>query len=96
MTPLEALAAGVPSVLLDTPVAHEACGSHALYVEPGDLPATTGALERLLFDDKTRAQLLTSSLHTLARFAPGRAGRETLRVIEAAADTVQLKSPEHP
>jgi len=96
MTPLEALAAGVPSVLLDTPVAREACGSHALYVEAGDLAATTDALECLLFDQTTHAQLMASSLHTLARFAPGRAGRETLRVIEAAADTVQLKSPEHP
>ena len=94
MTPLEALAAGVPSVLLDTPVAREACGGHALYVAPGDLSGTTSAIERVLFDDETRARLLTSSLHTLARFAPGRAGRETLAVLEAAADTVQLKSPE--
>ena len=35
LTPLEALAAGVPPVLLDTPVARESCGSAALYVQPG-------------------------------------------------------------
>src|SRR6185503_15691176 len=37
MTPLEALAAGVPPVLLDTPVAHESCGEAALYVSLNDL-----------------------------------------------------------
>ena len=32
LTPLEALAAGVPPVLLDTPVARESCGDAAVYV----------------------------------------------------------------
>jgi glycosyltransferase involved in cell wall biosynthesis len=32
LTPLEALAAGVPVVLLDTPVAHEVCGDAAVFV----------------------------------------------------------------
>ena len=35
LTPLEALAAGVPPVLLDTPVARESCGDAALYVPVG-------------------------------------------------------------
>ncbi len=35
LTPLEALAAGVPPVLLDTPVARESCGDAALYVPAG-------------------------------------------------------------
>ena len=85
LTPLEALSAGVPPVLLDTPVAHETCGSAALYVRLNDLPGTTAALERLLFDEPTRAQLLTSAVHTLAKYGPGRAGRATMSVIEAAA-----------
>ena len=32
LTPLEALAAGVPVVLLDTPVAREVCGDAAVFV----------------------------------------------------------------
>ena len=32
LTPLEAMAAGVPPLLLDTPVARESCGDAALYV----------------------------------------------------------------
>ena len=41
LTPLEALAAGVPVVLLDTPVAREVCGDAALYVANGDIASTT-------------------------------------------------------
>ncbi|PYQ81941.1 MAG: hypothetical protein DMG03_18795, partial [Acidobacteria bacterium] len=41
LTPLEALAAGVPPLLLDTAVAREGCGDAALYVPLGDLPRTT-------------------------------------------------------
>ncbi|HEV3141712.1 MAG TPA: glycosyltransferase family 1 protein [Vicinamibacterales bacterium] len=85
MTPLEALSAGVPSVLLDTPVARETCGSTALYVALNDLTATTEALQRLLFDAETRNRLLNARVHTLARYGPGRAGRDTLSVIENAA-----------
>ena len=47
LTPLEALAAGVPPVLLDTPVARESCGDAALYVPAGDhRRRSTRALER--------------------------------------------------
>ena len=56
LTPLEALAAGVPSVLLDTRGGARECGEAALYVRCGDIAATTRALERLLFDPATRAQ----------------------------------------
>ena len=43
LTPLEALAAGVPAVLLDTPVARESCGDAALYSARGDV---AGVAER--------------------------------------------------
>jgi glycosyltransferase involved in cell wall biosynthesis len=89
LTPLEALATGVPSVLVDTPVARETCGDAALYVPVNDRNRTTEALEQLLFDDGVRAQLLMSAVHTLARYGPGRAGRQTLSVIETAADTLK-------
>src|SRR5688500_14062203 len=35
LTPLEALAQGVPTIMLDTPVAREVYGDAALYVQPG-------------------------------------------------------------
>lgn len=82
LTPLEALAAGVPSVLLDTAVARETCGEAALFVRCGDIAATTRALERLLFDPATRARILEAAPSVLARYSWPRAARDTLAVIE--------------
>jgi glycosyltransferase involved in cell wall biosynthesis len=85
LTPLEALARGVPPLLLDTPVARESCGSAALYAGLGDRRGTTAALERLLFDDTTRMRLLASAPHELAKFDWRRAAGATLDVLERAA-----------
>jgi glycosyltransferase involved in cell wall biosynthesis len=85
LTPLEALDAGVPPVLLDTAVARESCGDAALYVERGDIAATTHALERLLFDDSTRQRLLAAAPAVLARYSWPRAARDTLAVLEGCA-----------
>jgi glycosyltransferase involved in cell wall biosynthesis len=87
MTPLEALAAGAPSVLLDTPVARESCGEAALYVELGSLATIAQALERLLFDEETRARLLSAAPGVLAKYSWPRAARETLAVLEQSAAT---------
>jgi glycosyltransferase involved in cell wall biosynthesis len=84
LTPLEALAAGLPPVLLDTPVACESCGAAALYVPLGDLHATTRSLDRVLFDAETRARILGAAPAVLARYQWPRAADETLRVIERA------------
>lgn len=84
LTPLEALAAGVPSLLLDTAVARESCGDAALYVSLGDVRAIASALERLLYDEPTRRTLLTRAPTVLDRYDWARAARETLRVLEAA------------
>ena len=49
--PLEALGAGVPSVLFDTEVAREVYGEAAVYVRVGDIAGITSALDGLLFDE---------------------------------------------
>jgi len=84
LTPLEALAVGIPSVLLDTPVAREACGSAALYVPMGDIAATSAALETLLYDEAMRATLLGAAPAVLSRFDWTRAAAETLSILEHA------------
>ena len=84
LTPLEALAAGVPPVLLDTPVARESCGHAALYVPVGDPAATTRALESLLFDEDARRRILAAAPAELAKYDWPRAARETLAVLETA------------
>jgi glycosyltransferase involved in cell wall biosynthesis len=85
LTPLEALAAGVPPVLLDTLVARESCGAAALYVPRADLAATTNALERLLFDERTRAEILGAAPAALARYRWPRAAADTLTLLERVA-----------
>jgi len=85
MTPLEALGAGIPPVVFDTAVARESCGDAALYVPMGDRATLVRALDRILFDEDTRAGILAAAPATLAKYSWPRAGRETLAVIEAAA-----------
>ena len=84
LTPLEALAAGIPLVLLDTDVARESCGNAAVYVAARDLPATTRALESMLFDEVARRRILAAAPAALAKYSWPRAARETLAVIETA------------
>lgn len=84
LTPLEALTAGVPPVLLDTPVARESCGDAALYVPASDVPAITRALEAMLFDEAVRQRVLAAAPRELAKYRWPRAARETLAVIETA------------
>jgi glycosyltransferase involved in cell wall biosynthesis len=85
LTPLEALAAGVPPVLLDTPVARESCGGAALYVERGDIAGTARALEQLLFDDGMRQELLAAAPHAIARYRWPEAARDTLDLLERSS-----------
>lgn len=85
LTPLEALAAGVPPVLLDTPVARESCGDAGLYVRGDDIAAITRALETVLFDEPTRARLLAAAPAALARYEWPRAARHTLALLELSA-----------
>jgi glycosyltransferase involved in cell wall biosynthesis len=84
LTPLEALAAGVPPILLDTAVARESCGDAAVYVPMGDLRATTAALESVLFNETERRRILAAAPAELAKYSWPRAARETLAVLEAA------------
>ena len=84
LTPLEALAAGIPSLLLDTPVARESCGEAALYVPLGAIDAAAAELERLLYDDATRRSLLMAAQASLARYDWPTAARDTLAVLEEA------------
>jgi glycosyltransferase involved in cell wall biosynthesis len=85
MTPLEALANGIPPVVLDTPVARESLMDAAVYVPlNGDVPAIVRALETALYDDEARTRMLTAAPAALARYQWPRAGRETLAILEQA------------
>ena len=87
MTPLEALAVGIPPIVLDTPVAHETCGEAALFVPVDDERGITRALETALFDEAARARVLAAAPAVLAKYSWVRAARETLDVIENAGSS---------
>jgi glycosyltransferase involved in cell wall biosynthesis len=95
LTPLEAMAAGVPSVVLDTPVAREVYGDAAVYVPPDDVHAAADALQRLLTSADARADVLSHAPGVLSRYSWETAATETLQHIEriAAPDHVEEPGP---
>lgn len=85
MTPLEALAAGVPVVLLDTEVAREIYGPAAIYVERPDPEHIAAALERALFDEQERTRVLAAASVQLERYSWRECAQRTLQVLLACA-----------
>lgn len=82
LPPLEALSAGVPTVVLDTPVAREVYGPAAIYVKRGDVDGTAAIIRRLLTMPATAVPTLTEAPPILARYSWDRAASETLAEIE--------------
>jgi alpha-1,3-rhamnosyl/mannosyltransferase len=87
LTPLEALAAGVPIVVLDTNVAREIYGPAAIYVPRPDGAAVEAALERVLAHGAERARILEATPQVLARYSWDECARRTLQVLLASAGT---------
>jgi glycosyltransferase involved in cell wall biosynthesis len=86
LTPLEALAAGVPPVLLDTPVARETAGAAAIYVPAsGGNDAIAGAIVTALTDQSTRRELLARGPAVLDKYHWTSTAAQTLAAIEGAA-----------
>lgn len=85
MTPLDALAAGVPPVVLDTEVAREIYGPAALFVERPEADVIHDALRRALFDDDARGRILEAAPRQLARYSWQECGHRTLQVLLASA-----------
>jgi glycosyltransferase involved in cell wall biosynthesis len=69
LTPLEALSAGTPIVVLDTPVAREIYGDAAAFVPRGDIAATADALQRLLTNREEAIAQLSRAASVLARYS---------------------------
>jgi alpha-1,3-rhamnosyl/mannosyltransferase len=82
--PLEAIAHGVPVVLLDTDVTREIYGSGALLVQPD--PGDIGqALRRLLTDPEAHALMLAAGRTRLHAFSWQRTAGMLLAALERAA-----------
>jgi glycosyltransferase involved in cell wall biosynthesis len=83
LTPLEALGAGLPVVLLDTDVAREIYGPAATYVERPDPALIADGLERALFDDAERTRTLAAAAPQLERYSWDECAQRTLQVVLA-------------
>lgn len=87
LTPIEALASGIPPVLLDTPIARETCGPAARYAPLSNTHAVVvDALVDLLSHDTSRAAVLQHAPTVLARYDWARTAAATLHAIEEGAD----------
>jgi glycosyltransferase involved in cell wall biosynthesis len=83
MTPLEALAARVPIVVLDTPVSREIYGPAAIYVERPDPALIAAALERAVFDETERARITRAAASILQRYSWNECAHRTLQALLA-------------
>ncbi len=81
LTPLEALGAGIPIVVLDTPIAREIYGAAATYVARPEPTLIRAALEQVLFDEGERARVLGSAPEVLARYSWHECGAQVLAEI---------------
>jgi len=86
LTPLEALAAGVPPVMLDTPVARETAGDAAHYVAAsGGHQAVSAALITFLTDGAAREALLRRRHAVLEQYNWTTTAARTLAALEGGA-----------
>jgi glycosyltransferase involved in cell wall biosynthesis len=85
LTPLEALGAGIPVVLLATDVAREIYGAAATYVAEPDPALIADALDRALFDDAERARVLAAAGAQLERYSWSECAHRTLQVLVSCA-----------
>jgi glycosyltransferase involved in cell wall biosynthesis len=85
LTPLEALAAGVPTVVYDTPVAREVYADAVDYVTVGAIDQVASAIDRLLTDADACAERLARTPAVLARYDWERTAHLTLGVLTRAA-----------
>jgi glycosyltransferase involved in cell wall biosynthesis len=84
-TPLEGLSAGIPPVVLDTPVAREIYGPAAAYVAQPQPEAIAAALKAVLFDTAQRARILDAAPAQLQRYSWSECAHRTLQVLLTCA-----------
>jgi alpha-1,3-rhamnosyl/mannosyltransferase len=85
LTPLEAMAAGIPVVVLDTEVAREIYGPAAQYVAQPDPTLIADALARVLGDGAERQRLIDAGRSQVVRYSWDECARRTLQVLLACA-----------
>jgi glycosyltransferase involved in cell wall biosynthesis len=81
LTPLEAMAAGIPIVVLDTPIAREIYGPAAVYLERPDPSLIASGLERVFGRADERTRLIEAGLQQVERYSWRECAQRTLQMI---------------
>ena len=84
LTPIEAMAAGIPIVVLDTEISREIYGAAAEYVQRPDPGLIASALERVLTSDAERARLIAAGTQQVERYSWSECAHRTLQVLLSA------------
>lgn len=79
------MSAGVPPVVLDTPVAREVYAEAAFYVQPRDIAGAARLLERLLTDRGAARHVLERAPAVLSRYSWEETAARTLSHLERIA-----------
>lgn len=86
LTPLEAMARGVPVIAADAPALPEVIGDAGLLVPAGSPEAWADAMGRLLDNQSLRVDLRRKGLERSQHFSWERCARETIEVYRTALD----------
>ena len=81
---LEAMASGIPVLTSNVSSLPEVAGGAALLVDPDDVPAVSGQLERLLTDEPWRASAVAAGLQRARQFTWERCVQRTVEVYATA------------
>ena len=84
LTPIEAMAAGIPIVVLDTEISREIYGPAAEYVPRPDPGLIAAALERVLTVAGERSQLIDAGSQQVERYSWRECAHRTLQVLLSA------------
>ena len=85
LPPLEAMQAGVPAIVLDTPVSREVYGDAALRIDLASPSSLDEALVSLLEDDAIRRRQLEASALLRSRYTWDTTARQTMDILQEAA-----------
>ncbi|HZY42048.1 MAG TPA: glycosyltransferase family 1 protein [Anaerolineae bacterium] len=83
LPPLEAMACGTPVIASNTSSLPEVIGDAGLLIDPRDVNAIAGALERVLGDADLQRELKQRSLDRAAQFSWARTAQQTLDVYQS-------------
>ena len=88
LPPLEAMAAGTPTIVSDIPVFAEICGDAAVRVDPANPRAISAAIDAVLSDQALRERLRRAGLQHAAKFTWHRSANELLASVRTSLKCV--------